>query len=89
MRVCVQGQPLEATVSQRSTPTLGGEGSFGEIEEAQSLVEATHLLNKVGNSWYDKRGERRRQRGEKIKASLKLKKAHIHPNLETHTKKKD
>lgn len=54
--MCVQGQPLEAAASQRSTPTLGGKGGLGEVEEAQSLVEATHLLNQVGDSWYEERG---------------------------------
>lgn len=47
----MHGQPLEAAVSQRSIPTLGGKGGLGEIEEAKSLVEATHLLNQVGDSW--------------------------------------
>lgn len=61
----MQCQPLEAAVSQRSTPTLGGEGGLGEIEEAQSLVEATHLLNQVRDSWYERRG-----RGGKIKANI-------------------
>lgn len=57
--VCLQGQPLEAAASQRSTLTLGGEGGLGEIEEAQSLVEATHLLNQVRDSW--NKGRRRRE----------------------------
>lgn len=60
----MQGRPLEAAVSQRSTPTLGGERGLGEIEEAQALVEATHLLNQVGHSWYERRT------GEKIKESF-------------------
>lgn len=71
--MCVQGQPLEAAVSQRSTPTLGGERGLGEIEEAQSLVEAAHLLNQVGDSWYERR------RGKKIKESFKSK--NIYPPI--------
>lgn len=52
------GYPKEATVSKRSTPTFGGKRGLGEIEETQSLVEATHLLNQVGDSWFEqKEGE--------------------------------
>lgn len=60
-----KGQPLGAAVSERSTLTLGGEGGLGEIEEAQALVQAAHLLNEVGDSWYEKRrrGQRRESRG--------------------------
>ena len=63
--VCAQCEPLGAAVCQWSTPTLGGQGGFGEIEETQSLVEATHLLNQVGDSWYEKRGERSGEKEEK------------------------
>lgn len=55
-RLCAGGPPLEAAVHHRGTPTFGGEGGLGEIEEAQPLVEATHLLNQVGDSW-NERGE--------------------------------
>lgn len=52
VHICVQGgAPLEAALHHRGTPTFGGEGGLGEIEETQSLVEATHLLNQVGDSW--------------------------------------
>lgn len=54
----MQGQPLGAAVSQRTTPTLGGQGGLGEIEEAQSLVQTTHLLNQVGDSWHEETVER-------------------------------
>lgn len=54
--LCAGGPPLEAAVHHRGTPTFGGEGGLGEIEETQSLVEATHLLNQVGDSW-NERGE--------------------------------
>lgn len=50
-------QPLEAAVSQRST-TFGREGGLGQIEEAQALVEATHLLDQVGNSWQKRREDK-------------------------------
>lgn len=54
--LCAGGPPLEAAVHHRGTPTFGGERGLGEIEEAQPLVEATHLLNQVGDSW-NERGE--------------------------------
>ncbi len=56
----MQGQPLVAIVSQKSTPTLRGKGGFREIEETQSFVEATDLLNQVGDSWY-KGGDKERR----------------------------
>lgn len=51
-------QPLEAAVSHRSTTTFGREGGLGQIEEAQALVEATHLLDQVGDSWQKRREDK-------------------------------
>lgn len=39
------------SVSQRKVLTLGGQGGLGEVEEAESFVEATNLLDQVGDSW--------------------------------------
>lgn len=34
-------------------PTFRGQGGLGQVEETQSLVEATHLLDQVGDSWQE------------------------------------
>lgn len=44
VKVCVWPPPGGA-VSKGSLLTFGGEGGLGQVEETQSLVEATHLLN--------------------------------------------
>lgn len=34
-------------------PTFRGQGGLGQVQEAQSLVETTHLLDQVGDSWQE------------------------------------
>lgn len=36
-----------------NVPTLGGQTGLGKVQETQALVEATHLLDQVGHSWWD------------------------------------
>lgn len=45
MCAVAQALPPGGAESQRSLLTFRGQGGLGEIEEAQPLVEATHLLN--------------------------------------------
>ena len=39
-------------VRKRESPAFRGEGGLGQVEEAQSFVQAAHLLDQVGDSWH-------------------------------------
>lgn len=42
---------------ERESPTFRGQGGLGQVEEAQSLVQATHLLDQVEDSWHESTDE--------------------------------
>lgn len=50
--MCTSGKVLTKIVESEA-PTFRGQGGLGQVEETQSLVEATHLLDQVGDSWQE------------------------------------
>ena len=49
--------------------TSGGERGLGEVQQAESLAEATHLLDEVGHAWRTHHRVRVRPPGQKISPS--------------------
>lgn len=59
-RLCLE--KVLTKIVESEAPTFGGQGGLGQVEETQSLVEATHLLDQVGDSWQESEDERKKKR---------------------------
>lgn len=50
---CIMSGKVLTKIGEWEAPTFRGQGGLGQVEEAQSLVEAAHLLDQVGDSWQE------------------------------------
>ena len=69
------------------TPTFGGEGRLGQVEETQPFAQATHLLNEIADACKKRKTESVRERNERGVTERERKRDTVHRMYKLHNLK--